>query len=86
MNYDENAYRADDWLVAHSPTAYRIFKFLIANMDNYNAVICSYKVMQEKFGYSQLSGSSSSSFIFSLNVGCFTITSCLFFNSVRTLD
>ena len=53
MNYDENAYRADDWLVANSPAAYRIFKFLIANMDNYNAVICSYKVMQEKFGYSK---------------------------------
>lgn len=53
MNYDENAYQADDWLVANSPAAYRIFKFLIANMDNYNAVICPYEIMQEKFGYSK---------------------------------
>ena len=53
MNYEEDAYKADDWLVANSPAAYRIFKFLISNMDRYNAVICSYKVMQEKLGYSQ---------------------------------
>lgn len=53
MNYDEQAYKADDWLVSKSPTAYRIFKFLISNMDNFNAVICSYKVIQEKFGYGQ---------------------------------
>lgn len=53
MNYDDDAYKADDFLVANSPTAYRIFKFLIANMDKYNAVICSYKVIQQVFGYSQ---------------------------------
>lgn len=53
MNYDDNAYRADDFLVAKSPTAYRIFKFLIANMDRYNAVIVSYKVLQQVFGYGQ---------------------------------
>ena len=53
MNNDEQAYNADDWLISKSPAAYRIFKFLVSNMDNYNAVICSYKVMQEKFGYSQ---------------------------------
>lgn len=53
MNNDEHAREADDWLVAHSPTAYRIFKFLVSNMDKYNAIICSYKVMQEKFGYGQ---------------------------------
>jgi len=53
MNNDEHAREADDWLVAHSPSAYRIFKFLVSNMDKYNAVICSYCVMQEKFGYSQ---------------------------------
>lgn len=53
MNNDEHAREADDWLVAHSPSAYRIFKFLVANMDKYNAIICSYKVMQEKFGYSR---------------------------------
>lgn len=53
MNNDEHAREADDWLIANSPAAYRIFRFLVANMDNYNAVICSYKVMQEKFGYGQ---------------------------------
>ena len=53
MNYDDNAYRADDFLVAKSPTAYRIFKFLIANMDRYNAVIVSYKVLQQVFGCGQ---------------------------------
>ena len=53
MNYDDNAYQADDFLVANSPTAYRIFKFLIANMDRYNAVIVSYKVLQQVFGYGQ---------------------------------
>ena len=53
MNYDEDAYKADDFLVANSPTAYRIFKFLIANMDRYNAVIVSYKVLQQVFGYGQ---------------------------------
>ena len=53
MNNDEQAYNADDWLISKSPAAYRIFKFLVSNMDNYNAVICSYKVMQVKFGYSQ---------------------------------
>lgn len=53
MNYDDNAYKADDFLVANSPTAYRIFKFLIANMDKYNAVIVSYKIFQQVFGYGQ---------------------------------
>ena len=53
MNIDEDARNADDWLISKSPAAYRIFKFLIENMDKYNAVICSYLVMQEKFGYSQ---------------------------------
>lgn len=53
MNSDEYACRADDWLIANSPAAYRIFKFLISHMDHYNAVICSYKVIQEKFGYGQ---------------------------------
>lgn len=53
MNNDKYAREADDWLVAKSPSAYRIFKFLVANMDKYNALICSYRVLQEKFGYSR---------------------------------
>jgi len=39
--------------MSKSPIAYRIFKFLINNMDSYNAVICSYKVIHETFGISQ---------------------------------
>jgi hypothetical protein len=53
MNNDEYAREAEDWLIAKSPAAYRIFRFLVSNMDNYNAVICSYKVLQEKFACSQ---------------------------------
>ena len=44
MNNDENSYEAEDWLVAKSPTAYRILRFLVSSMDNYNAVICSYAI------------------------------------------
>ena len=53
MNNDENSYEAEDWLVAKSPTAYRILRFLVSSMDNYNAVICSYRVMQEKLNISK---------------------------------
>lgn len=53
VNNSIEAYKVEDWLMKNSPTAYRIFRFLASNMDKYNAVICSYKVMQEKFGYGQ---------------------------------
>ena len=53
VNNDSESYKAEDWLIANSPAAYRILKFLVHNMDMYNAVICSYKVIQEKFGYSK---------------------------------
>lgn len=46
-------YKQEDWLMSKSPIAYRIFKFLINNMDGYNSVICSYKVLQETFLVSQ---------------------------------
>ena len=52
MNRDY--YKAEDWLMSKSPIAYRIFKFLINNMDGYNAVVCSYKVLQEHFDISQV--------------------------------
>lgn len=54
VQVNKDAYKAEDWLMAKSPIAYRIFKFLINNMDNYNAVICSYQVLQESFGVSQV--------------------------------
>ena len=53
VNNSREAYEAEDWLIANSATAYRVLHFLVSNMDRYNAVICSYKVMQEKFGYSR---------------------------------
>lgn len=53
VQVNKDAYKAEDWLMAKSPIAYRIFKFLINNMDSYNAVICSYKVLQESFEISQ---------------------------------
>ena len=54
VNNSREAYEAEDWLIANSATAYRVLHFLVSNMDRYNAVICSYKVMQEKFGYSRV--------------------------------
>lgn len=54
IQINKESYKAEDWLMAKSPIAYRIFKFLINNMDGYNAVICSYKVLQEHFDVSQV--------------------------------
>jgi len=34
-----------------SPPAYRLLRFIAQNMDNYNALMCSYKVFQESLGY-----------------------------------
>lgn len=52
IQVNKDAYKAEDWLMAKSPIAYRIFKFLMTNMDSYNAVMVSYKVMQERFNKS----------------------------------
>lgn len=53
VQVNKDAYKAEDWLMSKSPIAYRIFKFLINNMDSYNAVMCSYSVFQEQFGISK---------------------------------
>ena len=53
LNNDEEAQAARYWLMKKSSDAYCIMDFLASKMDNYNAVICSYKVLQEVFGYSQ---------------------------------
>ena len=53
QNNDEEAQEARFWLMKKSPIAYCVMDFLASNMDRFNAVICSYKVMQEKFGYSR---------------------------------
>ena len=49
---DEN-YKAEDWLMKKSPAAYRVLRFITRNMDNYNALICSYTVFAESLGYSR---------------------------------
>lgn len=53
VQVNKDFYKAEDWLMAKSPIAYRIFKFLINGMDGYNAVVCSYQVLQENFGVSK---------------------------------
>jgi Fe2+ or Zn2+ uptake regulation protein len=53
VQINKDAYKAEDWLMGKSPIAYRIFKFLINNMDGYNAVVCSYQVLQECFSISK---------------------------------
>lgn len=54
IQVNKEYYKAEDWLMATSPVAYRIFRYLINNMDGYNAVTCSYQVLQEVFGISQV--------------------------------
>ena len=54
VQVNKDYWKAEDWLIGKSPIAYRIFKFLITNMDEYNAIICSYKVLQETFGVSRI--------------------------------
>jgi len=53
VNNSQEAFEARIWLMQKSTPAACILDFLVANMDKYNAVICSYKVMQEKFSYSK---------------------------------
>lgn len=54
VQMNKDAYKAEDWLMSKSPIAYRIFKFLINNMDTYNAVMCSQTVLQEQFDVSRM--------------------------------
>lgn len=54
LQLNKDAYKAEDWLMAKSPIAYRIFKFLMNNMDAYNAVMCSQTVLQEQFDVSRM--------------------------------
>lgn len=54
IQLNKDAYKAEDWLMAKSPIAYRVFKFLMNNMDSYNAVMCSQTVLQEQFDVSKV--------------------------------
>jgi len=49
VQVNKEAYKLEDKLMSESPMAYRIFRFLVNNMDGYNAVVCSQTVLQEKF-------------------------------------
>lgn len=53
VQVNKDVYKAEDWLMAKSPIAYRIFRFLVNGMDDYNAVICSYQVLMETFDVSK---------------------------------
>lgn len=53
LQVNEERYNDEDWLIKNNPAAYRVLRFLTKNMDNYNAVICSYATMAEILGYSR---------------------------------
>lgn len=52
IQFNDNMYKEEAWLMRRSAVAYQVLRFLTHNMDNYNAVICSYKVLEEALGYS----------------------------------
>jgi len=52
-NNATDIYKAEDFLLKENATAYRVFKFLIHNMDKTNAIIVSQKTMQEFLGLSR---------------------------------
>jgi DNA-binding transcriptional ArsR family regulator len=41
------------WLAMKHPKAHSVLYFLVDHMDEYNAVMCSYKVLEEVFGASK---------------------------------
>ena len=47
------------WLALKHPKAHAILLFLVDQMDNYNAVMCSYQVIQEVLGISRATASAS---------------------------
>ena len=57
--YQINKEHSEDlmWLVKENPNAYRILLFLLDHMDKYNAVMCSYIVIQEALGMSRATAS-----------------------------
>lgn len=55
LQVNNDNYKAEAWLMRKSPIAYQILRFITHSMDNYNALICSYKVIQESLGVSSAS-------------------------------
>ncbi|MCH5301118.1 MAG: hypothetical protein J1E56_07355, partial [Ruminococcus sp.] len=53
LNLNEKVINSLNKLIAENPTAFRVFLFILQMMDNYNAVVASYKVMQEALNVSQ---------------------------------
>lgn len=53
--YQVNKDHSEDlmWLVKTNPNAYRVLLFLFDHMDKYNAVMCSYNVLQEALEVSE---------------------------------
>lgn len=53
--YQVNKQHSEDlmWLLNTNPNAYKILLFIFDHMDKYNAVMCSYVVLQEYFGLSR---------------------------------
>lgn len=47
LQVNDDNYKAEAWLMKKSPIAYQVLRFITHNMDNYNALICSYKVIEE---------------------------------------
>ena len=52
IQFNDNMYKEEAWLMRKNPVAYQVLRFLTHNMDNYNALICSYKVLEEALSYS----------------------------------
>lgn len=52
LQVNKDRYREEAWLMRKSPIAYQILRFITDNMDHYNALICSYRVIEESLGVS----------------------------------
>lgn len=47
VQWNSEHHMDEDRLIKESPMAFRVWKFLVHNMDRYNAVMCSYQVLIE---------------------------------------
>lgn len=50
---NKDYYEMEDELITKSMIAYRIFKFLVNNMDEYNSVLCTQSELQNNFEVSR---------------------------------
>nr|CRY94026.1 hypothetical protein [uncultured prokaryote] len=57
--YQVNKEHSEDmqWLLDKNPKAFKILLFLLDHMDKYNAVMCSYAVIQEALGMGRTTAS-----------------------------